>query len=310
MARQMLIPQLGNADLKLLRVFKTVAECGGISAAESELNTGRSTISKSLSDLETRLGFRLCNRGPAGFSLTDEGRQVLQATDALLDSVREFRTRVNEVRQKLAGTLRIAAFDQCITNPESRLSHALRAFSEQAPEVDLELYLLPPNIIESRLQEGHLDVGIVARHRPLPGLDYMPVHGEDMFLYCGRGHAFFDPPEAPSMDQVRSAKYVGISFNSPNLQVGQKLNLHSRAVVQNEMMLAMLVLSGQYVGFVPSHMAQQFEDSDKMRRILPDQIQYRTSFAAATRRIPEPNRLTRVFLDILRETYAADALPD
>ncbi|WP_300405136.1 LysR family transcriptional regulator, partial [uncultured Nocardioides sp.] len=108
----MLIPQIGNADLKLLRIFKTVAECGGISAAESELNTGRSTISKHLSDLETRLGFRLCNRGPAGFFLTDEGAQVLTATDALLESVRDFRTRMNEVRQKLVGTLRIAAFDQ------------------------------------------------------------------------------------------------------------------------------------------------------------------------------------------------------
>lgn len=303
MARQMLIPQIGNADLKLLRIFKTVAECGGISAAESELNTGRSTISKHLSDLETRLGFRLCNRGPAGFFLTDEGAQVLTATDALLESVRDFRTRMNEVRQKLVGTLRIAAFDQSISNPEARLSHALRLFSDRAPDVDLDLSMLPPNIIEARLQEGQLDIGIIARHRPLPGLDYMPVHGEDMYLFCGRGHPFFDAPEALDLETVRGARYAGISFNSPNLQVGQSLNMRSRAVVQNEMMLAMLVLSGQYVGFIPAHMAEQFEQQDKMRRVLPDQIHYRTSFAAATRRAPEPNRLTRVFLDVLRETY-------
>lgn len=306
MARQMLIPQIGNADLKLLRIFRIVAECGGISAAESELNIGRSTISKHLSDLETRLGFRLCNRGPAGFFLTDEGAQVLQAAESLLESVRDFRTRVNEVRQKLVGTLRLAAFDQCISNPESRLSHALRAFSERAPDVDLDLSLLSPNIIEARLQEGQLDIGIIARHRPLPGLDYLPVHGEDMYLYCGRGHPFFDAPEEPSMEDVRRVKYAGISFNSPNLQVGQSLNLRSRAEVQNEMMLAILVLSGRYVGFIPAHMAEQFERDDKMRRVLPDQIHYRTSFAAATRRAPEPNRLTRVFLDILRETYATE----
>ena len=306
MPRRMLIPQIGNTDLKLLRVFKTVAECGGVSAAEGELNTGRSTISKQLSDLETRFGFRLCNRGPAGFFLTDEGAQVLRATDALLDSVRDFRTQVNEVRQKLVGTLRIAAFDQCISNPEARLSHALRAFSEIAPDVDLDLSLLQPNIIEARLQEGHLDIGVIAQHHPLPGLDYLPVHGEDMYLYCGRGHAFFDEPEMLDIEEVRRAKYAGISFNSPNLQVGQTLNMRSRAVVQNEMMLAMLVLSGQYIGFIPAHMARHFEEADKMRRVLPEQIYYRTSFAAATRRAPEPNRVTRVFLEVLKKVYAGD----
>jgi DNA-binding transcriptional LysR family regulator len=300
MARQLLIPQIGNADLKLLRIFKAVAECGGISAAESELNIGRSTISKQLSDLEHRLGMRLCNRGPAGFRLTDEGRPVLRAAEALLDSVRDFRTQVSEVRQKLVGTLRVAAFDQCITNPEARLSHAIRAFTDRAPGVDLELSLLSPNLIEARLHEGHLDVGIIAMHRPSPGLDYLPVHGENMFLYCGRGHPFFEVGEdGLTVEDVRRTRYAGISFNSPNLQYGQALDMRPRAVVQNEMMLAVLIMSGQYVGFMPDHMAERFEQDGRMRRVLPGEISYRTSFAAATRRVPEPNRLTRVFLGIL-----------
>ncbi len=32
--------QLGDMDLRLLRVFKAVVECGGMSAAELELNIG------------------------------------------------------------------------------------------------------------------------------------------------------------------------------------------------------------------------------------------------------------------------------
>ena len=102
---------------------------------------------------------------------------------------------------------------------------------------------------------------------------------------------------------MRRATYAGISFNSPNLNYGQALDMHPRAVVQNETMLALLILSGRYVGFLPDHMAAQFEESGQMRKVLPEEIHYRTCFAAATRRSPEPNRLTREFLKILERHH-------
>jgi hypothetical protein len=36
--------QLSDMDIRLLRVFKSVAECGGMAAAELELNIGVSTV--------------------------------------------------------------------------------------------------------------------------------------------------------------------------------------------------------------------------------------------------------------------------
>ncbi len=59
--------QLSDMDLRLLQVFKSVAECGGMAAAELELNIGTSTVSRHMKDLETRLGLTLCRRGRAGF---------------------------------------------------------------------------------------------------------------------------------------------------------------------------------------------------------------------------------------------------
>ena len=43
--------QIGNTDLRLLRIFKAVVECGGFAAAEVTLNIGRSAISIAISDL-------------------------------------------------------------------------------------------------------------------------------------------------------------------------------------------------------------------------------------------------------------------
>ena len=52
---------LSDVDIRLVRIFITVTECGGFAASEVELNIGRSTISKHISDLELRIGLKLCN---------------------------------------------------------------------------------------------------------------------------------------------------------------------------------------------------------------------------------------------------------
>ena len=44
-------PSLHKADLHLLAVFMTVAECGGFAAAQVALDVGQSTISRQIGDL-------------------------------------------------------------------------------------------------------------------------------------------------------------------------------------------------------------------------------------------------------------------
>lgn len=76
--KRALLGQLSDMDLRLLRVFKAVVDCGGMSAAELELNISLSTISKHIKDLEQRLGLTLCQRGREGFAVTDEGLLIYQ----------------------------------------------------------------------------------------------------------------------------------------------------------------------------------------------------------------------------------------
>ncbi|WP_367648812.1 LysR family transcriptional regulator [Ruegeria arenilitoris] len=303
--KNMVAARIADSDIRLLRVFKTVVESGGLSAAEVELNVGKSTISKHITDLELRLGLKLCNRGPSGFALTEDGAKVLEAADHLLVSVSQFRNEVNEIKEQLAGTIRVSLFDQCASNPESSLARAIHRFNEAAPSVQLELSLEPPNVIETLVISGRLDVGIIALHRPSTSLNYAPLYGENMFLYCGREHPLFDAPdhELKTSDLLRY-NYAGLSVNSPNLIVGQQLGFRRSAKVQNEQALAILILSGRYLGYLPDHFAQEFVNTAQMRRLLPEETHYRTRFAAVTRKNPEPTRVTRLFLDVLLSEHS------
>lgn len=306
MRRETLATRIGDTDIRLLRIFKTVVESGGLTAAEVELNVGKSTISKHISDLEVRLDLKVCNRGPAGFSLTEDGEKVLRAADELLLSVSQFRNEVNEIKEKLAGTIRISLFDQCASNPESRLAQAIHRFNQAAPTVQIELSIEPPNVIETLVIGGQLDIGIIAMHRPSTSLNYAPLYGENMFLYCGKGHPLFErSDEKFNTDDLRKFNFAGLSVNSPNQIVGQQLGFRRAAKVQNEHALAILILSGRYLGFLPDHLAQGFVDRGLMKQILPTEIQYRTRFAAVTRKQPAPTRVAELFRDVLLTEHAA-----
>ena len=63
MVKKALLGQVSDTEIRLLQIFKAVVECGGISAAELELNIGRSTVSRHLKELEERLALVLCRRG-------------------------------------------------------------------------------------------------------------------------------------------------------------------------------------------------------------------------------------------------------
>ena len=125
-------PRLHKADLHLLAVFTTVAECGGFAAAQVALNVSQSTISRQIGDLEKRLGLRLYQRGRSGFRLTDKGRIVYEACQHLSTALESFRTAVGALRGELVGDLSIAAIDNWATERGYPMADVLRAFRAKA----------------------------------------------------------------------------------------------------------------------------------------------------------------------------------
>lgn len=305
MPKKAYLGRVSDVDLRLLRVFRAVVACGGVSAAELELNIGRSTISRHLTDLEVRLGVRLCDRGPAGFALTDEGKRVFTASSRLLSALNSFQSEVDEVHERLAGHLSIALFDKTITNPEARLPHAITLFDQLAPEVTIEIHAEPVNVIESGVMTGRFQVGIIPIHGQSSSLNYYPIYSEQMYLYCGEGHQLFARAEKRIPRRViQQCKYAGIGFHSPNMMVSHQLKLKRSADAYDEEALAALILSGRYIGFLPDHYAKSLVERGEMRRLRADTYHYQSDHAVIVRHSPEPSRLISEFVKCLRSAHS------
>lgn len=304
-----ILGQLGDADLRLLRVFKTVVDCGGMAAAELELNIGVSTISRHVKDLEVRLAMTLCRRGRGGFSLTAEGEQIYAQTQRLLASTEAFRVSVDEIHRHLGGQLQVAVFDKTATNPAAHIGAAIALFCARAPDVTLNLHVAPINAIERGVIDGQFQVGVIPGHRRSDSLAYDTLFDETMLLYCGANHPLFVADDtAMDWDALTAHRFTGLGYHSPNMEISQQMRLARQATAFDQEAIATLILSGRFLGFLPDHYAAAFVDKQQMRALRPALFRYACQFLAIVRRSPEPSRAARVFQSCLLQAHGAVTL--
>ncbi|MBS0451907.1 MAG: LysR family transcriptional regulator [Proteobacteria bacterium] len=306
MVKKALLGQVSDTEIRLLRIFKAVVECGGLSAAELELNIGRSTVSRHVKELEERLGLVLCRRGRAGFALTPDGQRVYDGAVQLLGAMEAFRSGVRDMHAALVGTLSIGLFDKTVTNPDAHIGEAIRHFRRLAPDVLIDVAVGTINEMESRVIDGRLHVAIVPDHRRSDSLDYEHLFSETMHLYCGRLHPLFDTGagDLPGA-QLQDYDYAGLAFHSPNMEATHRFRLRRTATVSDQEAVASLILSGCYLGFLPDHYAAGFVAGGLIRKVESPPCTYEVQFVAISRRSPTPARLTATFMEALRLGHQA-----
>lgn len=275
---------LSNPDLKLLRVFLTVVECGGFSAAQAGLNLNQSTISNHMLALEQRLGCRLCERGRSGFRLTEDGERVMNAARRLLAAVDEFRADTERLHGRLGGALRIGVVDNTTTDPNAPLHQAFSRFSSRPHTVQVDMLVDGPQELQRRLIDRRLDVAICGFTPKLPELEYRPLHREEHGFFCGSTHALFSEPEdAITLPEIRKHRIVERRYwRHHDIK---RLGI-SRAHATVDQMEAQLILirSGAYLGFLPLHFAASWVSSGELRQIATSHLGYSSSFHLVTRR--------------------------
>lgn len=150
-------------NLDQLQTLVAIADLGTFAAAAQALHLAPPTVSLHVSELESRLGAPLLERGPrratptaAGEALLAHARRLLKAADDAADAVRR-------VAQGLAGKVRLGTSSGALVH---LLPQVLQTLAAQAPEVDVELLILGSDEAMARLQAGTLEVALLALPQP------------------------------------------------------------------------------------------------------------------------------------------------
>lgn len=278
-----MLSQVRDADIHLLRVFVAVAESGGFAAAQDRLNVAASTISTQISNLETRLGFRLCERGRAGFSLTNQGEIVLMSTYKLLRDFGEFVNTIEATQDDLIGTVRVYLIDNILTHPSCRFPAAIARLRRDNPYLQLEVRQMSPGRIESALLKRETDLALGWFNSLTPSLRYEPLFDERHQVYCGAENPLFHraphdiaPEELEQADWVTRAYELPQTIHFANPPVASALSHYMEGV-------AHFVLAGTHIGYLPEHVAAPWVRNGSMRAIHPETYFYELPMSLAAR---------------------------
>lgn len=289
---------LSNVDLKLLRVFKCVVEQGGFTSASNELNIGLAAISKQISDLEVRVGMSLCSRGRDGFSLTEQGVVVYEACIELFSSIHVFRDRLYNTRHEILGEIHIGIIDNIISEPQLNITKAVQYIYNHAPKVTIRLHSAPYDELMRGLNEGRFTCIISPMYEQEEEYDCYPIYREESDLYCGQQHSLFNYSDADlSLDILREQILIShtyaCSFHHKNSYNFQSSNIQATQVES----VAMLIMTGLFIGFLPKHYAAAHVRAGTMRALRPEAFNLFTDFALYVKKGKSANKIMRLFMD-------------
>lgn len=294
---------MDERHLRLLRIFRAVAEAGGLTAAEARLRMERSTISRHLQALERLLGGTLCERGPSGFALTELGRVAHEAAIVAADSLDALRDRLDRARDAMEGELRLGLAESCIGNPDSRLPQAIAAFRIQAPVAGLTVELGPAETLRQDLAQRRLHIAIAELWPDSASSEPVALFSEQHRLYVRAPEDGGEPPTVAAL----AARGYGLAAREGDLRaapLARRLGLVSRATVRGLPALVMLVESGGYVAHLPAHGALAQPDRRRLVEVPgAAAFGYRVAFGMLSAPTPGLPRVGVLFAALLRQAH-------
>ncbi|MBC8654404.1 LysR family transcriptional regulator [Providencia vermicola] len=238
--------KLTEKDLKSLRVFISVAEAGGFSIAEKKLSMSKASISRHIREIEDKLGVQLCERGPAGFKLTESGLLVIEKANMALTALDNIKTEVDELHGILSGTLVIGVIEHILIDPLCHLSSTISQFTQAAPNVKLELIILNHNQLNRALSDRTIHIGIEGQYHENSRFNYQ-------FLFIEKHKLYISAKSAPNKHNL-ALVYRPHPFTESILASGEFNKGPEAAGLEA---VATFIASGHYVGILPENYASQ-----------------------------------------------------
>jgi len=177
--------------------------------------------------------------------------------------------------------------DQLDNNKQKKLAKVIEIVHENSPNLHIVLDGDSISNIEKLLLKDKAHLGIIPGYQQIEGLSYLPLSSEPIFLCCSKQHPFFNIVDTKiTQEKLASvaAIHPGIDIDAAGREQLQKLNLCAKAY-QFDTRKAM-ILSGQYIGFMPQSFIQTELSRGEIRIIQPDILTYPFSLTLANKKTP------------------------
>lgn len=173
-------------EIAALQAFVEVADHASFSDAADALFLTQPAVSKRVAQLETELGTKLFDRIGRRVSLTTAGNALLPRARRLINDARELKRLVSDLSGEIRGRLTMGTSHHIGLH---RLPTPLKRFTEQFPDVELDIRFMDSEAACRAVETGDLELAIVTLppQRP-PNLELETIWEDPLAFMVGLDH--------------------------------------------------------------------------------------------------------------------------
>lgn len=230
-----------DLDYKLQKIFEAIVECGGLSAAQHELGMSLPSISKAVSQLESRLGCKLCERGRSGYRLLEAGKEFYDSLQELNKAIHRHQIHCDAIKRQ-KQPLKIGLIDNTLQDVNNPLPKLLRSLTDVETEMSLSFQVQSAESIVRQLLLGELELGVsYLKNQEISGIEKVKLYQETVSAYVAESH--------PLLLKTETKKW----FEYPKAGFTNNLSIYHQVIniEDNLEVLVMKALVCNHIVFLP-----------------------------------------------------------
>ncbi|WP_394151747.1 LysR family transcriptional regulator [Vibrio maritimus] len=294
-------------DLKALRCFYIMAQCGSVSRASIELGVSEAAVSQRIKLLENYLGSKLYRSRGGKVRITAAGEQTFQFAMSLFDSIKSFEHTLDSESE--AGEILLSAHDSVL---RYLLPEKVKRFSLRYPKIRLSLLSRPIEQTLKLIRTNEIDLGIIAKCGIPSELIFQPICTHSTYLLLSKQER---PASVEKYDLASLINCFDLESRPliclEETQEGRRLINEIegfRSTLQVKYEVGTMESLKHYVslglGFaVISGLSLTDDDRFNLRCVeLPREVAGTTTYGIVTRLRKQPNPALEQFIKLLLET--------
>lgn len=173
-------------DTQLLHAFAAVAENESFSTAAEELHLTQPAVSKRIALLESQLDCSLFDRIGRSITLTEAGRALLPHAQSVLQELRAAKRHIQDLRGGVTGLLTMGISHHMGLH---RLPDVLQKFTQQYPDVRLDIDFLDSEEAYEKVLLGEVELGVITlAPEEKPSLQQIPIWKDELVVTVASNH--------------------------------------------------------------------------------------------------------------------------
>lgn len=262
--------KIGTMDLNHVAAFVRVVQDGSFTAAARALGLPKSSVSRSIAQLEHDLGVRLLHRTTRKIHLTDAGAALHDRVSRALADIDDATNAASDLQRELRGAIRVTA---PVDLGVWAVAPIVARFTRRHPTVHVEVRL--SSRVVDLVSEG-FDLAVRAGPLRDQALIARRVGGLDLCLYASsryvarRGQPKTIAELADHDHVIHRTESGRLSWNLTS-ESGEEVSVEPRGAISADdiSFIKKAVLAGGGIALLPTFIGAREEHSGKLVRVLP-----------------------------------------